>query len=227
MYDIIFNIVFVLFLLVFLFFLFWPVSVPLLIYYILKKKNNRNYFKDNVVTTKKDYKDINPSDLAGFDITDVSKLKVYLFDIFDRFEKAYNSLDYNTLYNLSTPDLYNKYHTNLVVNSKLDEKRIIEQVELKRMIIFSASSTEKQQRVISVIEMSYINYIQNSKGRILRGEPNKKITEKFEVEFIKSLNGTDSYRCPNCGANTSGTKCDYCKSTIECDFKIDSIKKII
>lgn len=227
MYDIVFNIVFVMFLIVFLFCLFWPISLPLLIYYIIKKKNNRNYFKDNVVTTKKDYTDIDPRDLVGFDITDVSKLKVYLFDIFDRFERAYNSLDYNTLYNLSTSELYNKYHTNLVVNTKLDEKRIIEKIELKRMIIFSASSDEKQQCVITLIEMSYIDYTQNSKGRILRGQPNKKITEKFEVEFVKSLNGTDSYRCPNCGANTSGTKCDYCKSTIDCDFKINSIKKII
>ena len=227
MYDIIFNIVFVLFLIVFLFLLFWPISIPLLIYCIIRKKQNRNYFKNNVVITKHDYIDIDPRDLAGFDITDVSKLKVYLFDIFDRFEKAYNSLDYNTLYNLSTSELYNKYHTKLVVNTKLDEKAIIEAIELKKMIIFAAISSEKQQKVITVIEMSYINYTQNSKGKILRGQPNKKITEKFEVEFIKSLNGTENYRCPNCGANTSGTKCDYCNSTIDCDFKISSIRKII
>ena len=57
-------------------------------------------------------------------------------------------------------------------------------------------------------------------------ENNTKLINEW-LEFVKSLNGTGSYRCPNCGANTSGTKCDYCKSTIDCDFKINSIKKII
>ena len=35
-------------------------------------------------------------------------------------------------------------------------------------------------------------------------------------------------RCPNCGANLKGNKCDYCKSKIkDVEFKISSIKKIV
>lgn len=223
------SIAFIVFIFVFLLCMIWPISVPLLIFLIIKKYRSKKFFKSNVINQKINYTDIVKDQLEGFEITDILKLKMHLFDIFEKFENAYNSLDYGTLYNLSTPKLYEMYHTIMVLNSKLGEKRIIKSIELKNMIIFSTFSSEEKQEIYTTIEISYIDYTENSKGRVLRGNPVNKITEKFEVIFVKSLIGNNDYRCPNCGANVKGDTCDYCNSKLIAsnEFRIDSIKKIV
>ena len=126
MYNILFGIAFVICFIVILFFMIWPISIPFLIIYLIKRNNNRKYFKSTVVNSSTVYKDISPDKLVGFDITDLSKMKIFLYDIFYRFETAYNSLDYNTMYNLCTSKIYGMYQTNMNINSKFDQKRIIE-----------------------------------------------------------------------------------------------------
>ena len=216
--------------LLFLFWMFWPISVPLLIIYIIKRNKNKNQFKSMVISGgKKEYSDINQSKLDGFDITDISKLKMYLYDIFYRFETAYNNVDYNTMFNLSTSKLYDLYHTNIVLNLKFDEKKIIDQIELKKMYITDAYASKYKQVITTVVDISYINYTIKSDGKVINGSPTKKLNEKFEVTFVKYHEEKEEYRCPNCGANVSGATCEYCKSTINNngDFRIDSIKKIV
>ena len=227
MYNILFGIAFVICFIVILFFMIWPISIPFLIIYLIKRNNNRKYFKSTVVNSSTVYKDISPDKLVGFDITDLSKMKIFLYDIFYRFETAYNSLDYNTMYNLCTSKIYGMYQTNMNINSKFDQKRIIEAIELKDMIIYGAYASDKKYVVYTMIEISYINYTQTSKGKIMSGNPSKKVTERFEVTFVKELSNKKNYRCPNCGANVTSTTCDYCKSKInDFEFKIDSIRKI-
>ena len=224
------GIIFLAFIVIVLFFVFWPISVPLLIFYIIKRNKNKKAFKSMVISSKnKEFTDINPSKLDGFDITDISKLKMYLYDIFYRFETAYNNVDYNTMYNLSTSKLYDLYHTNIVLNLKFDEKKIIDQIELKKMLITEAYSSKYKQVITSVIDISYINYTINSSGKIVNGSPTKPLNEKFEVIFIKQVDNNEKFRCPNCGANVTGTTCEYCNSKItnSGEFRIDSIKKIV
>ena len=215
-------------LLIFLFCMFWPISVPLLIIYLIKRNKNKKAFKSMVISNK-DFTDINQSKLDGFDITDIPKLKMYLFDIFYKFETAYNNVDYNTMYNLSTSKLYELYHTNIVLNLKFDEKKIIDQIKLNKMFITDAYSSKYKQVVTTVVDMSYINYTIKSDGKVVSGSPTKQINEKFEVIFIKYFDNKDDFRCPNCGANVKGTTCEYCNSNItnSGEFRIDSIKKIV
>ena len=112
------SIGFFIFVIIFLFCFFWPISLPLLIIYIVKRKKNRKQFKAMNISYKKEYKDIDYVKLQGFD-TNISNLKMYLYDIFLKFENAYNNLDFNTMYNLCTERMYDMYHTNITLNLKL------------------------------------------------------------------------------------------------------------
>lgn len=227
--------IFVVFMIFIILFMTWPVSIPLIIYYLIKRSNNRKQFKNSVIRNidyfkeikNGKYTDIKADRLSGFDIHDLDKLKAFLYDIFVNFENAYNSLDYNTMYNLSTKKLYNMYYTNVECSIKLDEKRIIKDIDVDRMIIYDAYSSEYRQVVFAMIEISYINYVQKTNGKIISGNPNEKIKESFEVNFVKYFKDIDLFKCPNCGASIKGTTCDYCKSKVNnCEFKIDSIQKI-
>ncbi len=224
------SIVLIIFMIIFLFLFFWPISIPLLIIYIIKRNNNKKLFKSMIIKDNKmNFSDINSSKLDGFDIKDISKLKKYLYEIFYKFETAYNDVDYNTMFNLSTSKLYNLYHSNIVLNLKFEEKKIINQIELNQMYITDAFSTSAKQVITTVIDISYLNYNIKSDGKVVSGSPTKKINEKFEVIFIKYFDKNDDYRCPNCGANVTGSVCEYCNSKItnNSDFRIDSIKKIV
>ena len=206
----------------------WPISLPFLIIYIIKRAKNKKTFKSLIISNSNELKDVSESKLSGFDITDISNLKKYLYDIFYKFETAYNNVDYNTMYNLSTPKLYDLYHTNIVLNLKFDEKKIIDNIVLEKMLITDAYSSSNKQVITTAIDISYLNYTMKSDGKIVNGNPTKMIKERFEVIFIKNFDKKDSSRCPNCGANVTGSTCEYCNSSISSsDFRIDSIKKIV
>lgn len=222
------SIGFFIFVIIFLFCFFWPISLPLLIIYIVKRKKNRKQFKAMNISYKKEYKDIDYVKLQGFD-TNISNLKMYLYDIFLKFENAYNNLDFNTMYNLCTERMYDMYHTNITLNLKFEEKKIIDQIKIEKMIVYDVFASEFKQIVYTLIKISSISYTQKTNGKIVSGSPTKPITESFEVTFIKTFKQKDKYKCPNCGASVNGSQCEYCQSKIDNsgDFRIDSIKKIV
>lgn len=226
MFETIFGTVFII---VFLFLFFWPISIPLTIIYLIKRNQNKKTFKSMIVRDSKGYTEISPSRLEGFDITDLEKLKIYLYDIYYKFEVAYNHLDYNSMYNLCTERLYNLYHSSITLNLKFDEKKIIDQIKLEKMIVYDTYTSQNKQVVYTVIEVSNISYSIKSDGKIVSGNPTKPIKESFEVVFVKYFKEDDKYKCPNCGASVEGSICEYCKSKVDNtgDYRIDSIKKIV
>jgi hypothetical protein len=181
------------------------------------------------ITGRDQYTEITPDKLEGFDINDLSKLKVYLYDIYSKFENAYNTLDYNTMYNVCTEKMYNLYHSSIQLDLKFDEKKMIELQQLDNMIIYDTYTSKYKQVVYTVITVKYINYTMKSDGTIVSGSPTKPVKESFEVIFIKQFKQDGKYRCPSCGASVQGAICDYCKTKIDaCDeYRIDSIKKIV
>ena len=207
----------------------WPISLPLLLIYIIKKNKKNQIFKSMNIKGKEQYTEITPDKLAGFDINDLSKLKVYLYDIYSKFENAYNTLDYNTMYNVCTEKMYNLYHSSIQLDLKFDEKKIIELQKLENMIVYDTYTSKYKQVVYTVITVSYINYTIKSDGSIVSGNPTKPVKESFEVLFVKQFKQDDKYRCPSCGASVQGAICDYCKTKIDItdDYRIDSIKKIV
>ena len=46
--------------------------------------------------------------------------------------------------------------------------------------------------------------------------------------FRKDFEREDIIKCPNCGAEIIGNKCNFCRSVVKnIEFKISSIRKII
>ena len=212
----------------------WPVMIPLLFISIIRRNKSNKKLKQNVIKNsnpvKETYSDISESKLEEFDITDINLLKDYIYNIFYEFETAYNNLDYNGMYNNSTQKLYNNYYTNIMLNLKFTRKKIIDQIERKKVIVYDVLSTTRKQVISSIIEIKYVCYMQDHQGKVISGSPNP-TTETFEVIFIKNHDNLNGLKCPNCGASigVNQDKCEYCGSnvTIKNTFKIDSIKRII
>lgn len=207
----------------------------------IKRKNNRNYFKNNIIVNKKietnggkvnkyqrTYNDVSKEALQRFNTDDINSLKEYFYDMFLKFETAYNNLDYNMMKILSTKQLFQNYYTGMSLDLKVGKKKIISGIEKKKVIIFELDSTVAKQIASVMIEISYLNYTIDKNGYVVNGNRNQKITEKFEVMFRKDFEKKDVIECPNCGAEIIGNKCSFCRSTIKnIEFKISSIKRIV
>lgn len=211
------------------FFMLAPYSIALIIYYIIKRKQNKYFLKNQNIDYKKNkYKEVDVERIPKQ--YDISKLKTDLYDLFYKFEIAYNNLDCNTLYNISTPRLYSIYYEAIRLGTKLGEKRIITNIKNDDFVIFDyigkKENDEKKETFKAYVELSYVNYTQNTKGVIISGST-KEIKEKFEVYFVK-IKSLNKYKCPYCGAINEGNVCDYCKSKItdKNEFRIDEIRKI-
>jgi len=213
-----------------------------LIIQAFKRTKTNNFFKNNVISNnsnikanfddekkyKNNYNDVSKDKLAKFNTDDINLLKDYFYEIFYKFESAYNNLDYNTMKLLSTKELYQNYHTGISLNLKVGKKRIIDRIQRKKVIIYELDSTSMKQIASLMIEVSYINYTIDKKGYLIAGSRDVPITEKFEVVFRKDFERKKITHCYNCGAALTGSICDYCKSNIkEVDFKISSIRKIV
>ena len=225
--------------------LFW-VSIFKFIINTFRRKKVHDFFKNNVIYNqentvcnrmtvrgksnkyKRIYNDVTRDKLIKFNTDNINELKKYFYEKFVQFEQAYNSLDYNTMKILSTKQLYNNYYTGITLDLRAGKKRVITDIENKKVILFELDSTTIKQVASLMVEISYFNYTLDKNGYIISGSRENKITEKFEVEFRKDFERKDVLTCPSCGAKVVGNKCDYCRNPIKnVDFKISSIKKII
>jgi len=207
----------------------------------IRRKKNRTYFKNNVILNKTNknqgsnkskypdkYEDVSKDKLSRFNTDDINALKDLFYNIFLEFENAYNNLDYNIMKLLSTRELYNNYYTGISLDLKTGKKRIINDIEKKKVIVFELDSTSIKQTARVMIEISYINYMIDKKGKVISGNRHNKITERFEVTFRKEFERKETTKCYNCGAFIEGNKCVYCRTPVRnSEFKISSIKKII
>ena len=200
----------------------------------IKRVMSHKFFRNNVIRNsfdnaeKKIYEDVSAEKLQTFNTDNLDTLKDYVYDMFFKFENAYNNLDYNLMKILSTKELFENYYTGITLDLKTGHKKIIEGIEREKVIIFDLDSTPVNQSLSAMIEISYITYTINGEGYIISGNRDKKITERFEVLFRKDFDSQDITICPNCGANIVGNKCDFCHSAIKnVEFRINSIKRII
>lgn len=190
--------------------------------------NEKKDFQDTTNGKKNIYKDVPQYKLDRLDVDDIDTLKGYLFDIFYRFEMAYNNLDYNEMRILTTKQLFQKYHTGITLNLKVGKKRVINNVKREKMTIYEVDSTSAKQVVSAMVVISYINYTLDKNGYVISGNKLTPAIERFEIEFRKDFEKKELVHCPNCGAKITGNKCEYCKSTIDNnDFKICSIRRIV
>lgn len=200
----------------------------------IKRVANHKYFKNNVIINdclnlpEDKYTDITQKQLSMFNTDDLQAFKNHFYKIFIDFENAYNNLDYNTMKALTTKQVFQNYYTGITLDLEVGKKRIINNIQKKNVIIYEVFSSTAKQVVSAMIEISYINYTIDKYGTIIVGNKDKKITEKFEVDFRKDFGLEEITNCPNCGAVINGHKCEFCHSTIKnSQFKISSIKRVI
>ena len=219
-----------------------PIVIPILFWYYIfktifqaiKRSSNQHYFKNNIVVTPKSsakkniYIDISKDQLALFNTDDIDGLKDYFYDMFYRFEVAYNNLDYNIMRSLATKQLYQNYYTGISLALKAGRKRIIEDIERVNVIIYEIDSTLAKQVLLAMIEISYKNYVVDKNGNVITGRREEKIRERFEVTFRKDFERQTVSKCPNCGASITGNKCEYCRTVLQdVEFRISNIKRIV
>ncbi len=167
------------------------------------------------------------SRLSQLNVEDMAVLEDYVYDLFLQFENAINSLDYNTMATLTTSKVYSLYHTNLSLNAKYGRKKIIKDIERKKVLVYDVFSSDERQMLYTIIEVEYISYTINNAGKIISGG-DLPVKERFEVIFTKKYSSDEIIKCPNCGNNVIGSICHYCRTNLRNqDFKIDSIKKIV
>jgi hypothetical protein len=158
----------------------------------------------------------------------LGSFKNSLYEEFEEFEKAYNSLDFNTMKQISTAQLYENYYTGISLNIKDGKKKVIDDLKRKKVVVYSINSTSTSQTVQTLMTISYLSYTIDNDGYIVSGNKEKPVTESFEVVFRKEYTKDNFSRCPNCGATVNGKKCEYCRTTIkDTEFKIAAIKKVI
>ena len=210
---------------------------------LLLKSMNKKLFESSVVTIEKstpnaklsnfskkysEHVDVSDEELKMFNTDNIDGLKDYLYDIFYKFEIAYNNLDYDAMRLLSTKQLFKNYYTGITLDLKLGNKRIIEDIERKNVILYEIDSTVAKQSAAIMVEISYKNYVVNKNGDLVSGFRATPITEKFEVEFRNYFEYNDVTKCVNCGAVVTGKKCEYCRTVVSNnDFRICSIRKIV
>ena len=73
------------------------------------------------------------------------------------------------------------------MNLKVGKKRIIENIEPKKIIVYELDSTIIKQTISAMVEISYVNYMINKNGYVISGNREKAITEKFEIVFREDL----------------------------------------
>lgn len=207
----------------------------------IKKSTTKNFFHNNIATDSKlinnysnlatlkrgEYIDISKKELVEFHTEDLETFKGYFYKIFLNFENAYNKLDYNIMKTLSTQQLYQNYYTGITMDLEAGNKRIIEDIQKKNVIIYETFTSTTKQVVSAMIEITYITYMINKKGQTIKGSRDNKITEKFEVTYRKDFEKSEIKKCPNCGAIIVGNRCDFCRTKVKnVEFKISNIKKI-
>lgn len=193
-----------------------------------KRKMLEESFKENVVSMKKKYDRVPGDKFILIDVEDIPSFRDMLFDKFILFENSYNSLDYEMMKACCSKELFDKYYTNIILNLNIGNKRILNNVEKERLLIYDLKSSKTEQVVSAVIEIRYTNYMVNKVGAVISGSRVPK-NERFEVVYKKDFNNVD-INCPNCGAPIIDNRCDFCKTDFfnrESDFVIVSIKRII
>lgn len=237
--DFIFEIFIMLFYSMLLLMLFIFVKAANALVNAFRRRKNYNYFKKNIVNSsmyssnskgksKNIYKDVSGNILQTFNTDNIDSLKDFFYDIFYKFEMAYNNLDYNMMKIFSTKQLFQNYYTGISLDLQIGKKKVINDIKRENVIIYALDSTIARQTACVMIEISYITYTLNKDGNVISGNRNNPITEKFEVTFRKIFEREDIKKCPNCGATIVGNKCEYCRTTLKnVEFKISNIKRII
>lgn len=165
----------------------------------------------------KKYKDVKRIVLLSFGFRR-KKLKNELYTKFLQIQDSYTKFDYDKLRSLCSDDFYNSYKEQMeLLQSKLKEHIMCNHVLLD-IKITSIERINNQIVVDVYMKVAFIDYIFSNKlNKIVKGNKKYRITNYYEMTFIKGVDISEDIVCPGCGANikvNASGKCDFCDSII-------------
>ena len=184
------------------------------------KRFSSNYKKKEIERDiDDDYYDVTPERLSmflpGYSLT---SLKNELYSRFLNIQNAWMNFNYDALRQMCTDELYNTYSSQLKVLDSKNEKNVMHGFFPKKIAIYDVRSSDGIISVKVYLKVSFFDYVMNKSSRkVKQGKKFKRITNHYEMVFVKSIMGNTITKCPNCNASinfvTSG-ECPYCGSTI-------------
>lgn len=184
---------------------------------ILKAKKNM-YINPNKITKSSDYIDMDEKLIKDIDKSiDKEKLKQELFIIYKKVQEAWMNLDYNTLRNNLTDELYSMYNSQLKILKAQNQQTIIKEIKYINSKIIEVKIENNIENVKIYLNVEQYDYIINKSNKVVRGTDKYKNNVEYIITYIKNIKETKVNTCPNCGANikiASGGTCPYCDSHI-------------
>jgi DNA-directed RNA polymerase subunit RPC12/RpoP len=186
----------------------------------LFKRFSSDYKKKEIeLDLDDDYYDITPERLSmflpGYSLTG---LKNELYNRFINIQNAWMNFDYDALRELCTDELFNTYKSQLQVLKAKNGKNVMNGFFPKKINIYDVRASDGIISVKVYLKVSFFDYVVNTTSKkVTQGKRFKRITNHYEMVFVKSVMDNTVTRCPNCNASinfvTSG-ECPYCGSTI-------------
>lgn len=137
------------------------------------------------------------------------------YNIYVDVQKAWMNFEYDKLRTLLTDELYNQYEMQLKTLQEKQEKNIMSDFVLKDCYVTDIRIENNMLTIKCEMDVEFYDYIVDESDTCIRGSKDKKLTNYYEMVFVKSLDNNVG-KCPNCGAKLSNKsrKCEHCGSVV-------------
>ncbi len=197
--------------------MFFIIFIVIVVVSILSENSGNN--SNNIKAEYMAYPDIDESLIKQYlpDHT-LGSLKNMAYKKFLAIQNAWMNFDYDALRELCTDELFNTYKSQLQVLKAKNGKNVMNGFFPKKINIYDVRASDGIISVKVYLKVSFFDYVVNTTSKkVTQGKRFKRITNHYEMVFVKSVMDNTVTRCPNCNASinfvTSG-ECPYCGSTI-------------
>lgn len=144
------------------------------------------------------------------------EFKDLAFTIYVEVQNGWMNIDFDSLRNLLTDELFNKYKSDLEMLSLKKQKNIMSDYKLNDFKIIDFLETSDNYLITCAMNIELHDYMVDKDNKVIRGNEKNIIVHDYELTFARGKDH-DETTCPNCHAklDDKATKvCPYCNSVI-------------